>query len=70
MRQNELLLNINKTKQLEKIYQKNKIKNSGLKTNLFISTRKVEKELINELYKINSVELNKTRDIRYGNGRC
>lgn len=70
LRQNELLLNINKTKQLEKIYQKNKIKNSGLKTNPFISTRKVEKELINELYKINSVELNKTRDIRYGNGRC
>ena len=41
-----------------------------LSSNPFISTRKVEAELMTCLYKMKSVELGKTKDIRYGNGKC
>ena len=44
--------------------------NIGLAINPFISKRKVDTELLAKLYKINSVELDKTKDVRYGNGRC
>ena len=71
LRQNKLLLNIEQAKNSKK---KIKVSNLdidiGLATNPFFSKRKVEIELLDELYKINSVELDKTRDIRYGNGRC
>ena len=71
LRQNKLLLNIEQAKNSKK---KIKVSNLdidiGLATNPFFSKRKVEVELLDELYKINSVELDKTRDIRYGNGRC
>ena len=71
LRQNKLLLKIKQTKSSKK-----KIKVSslgadiGLAINPFISKRKVDSDLIAELYKINSVELDKTKDVRYGNGRC
>lgn len=42
----------------------------GLSKNPYISNRKVEDELIPELKKIETEELDKTRDIRYGNGVC
>ena len=67
LRQNKLLLNIEIVQ--KKISTNNNI-NSGLAKNPFISKRSVETELINELYKIDSVDLNKTVDIRYGNGKC
>jgi len=41
-----------------------------LSSNPFIATRKVEAELMTCLYKMKSVELDKTKDIRYGNGKC
>ena len=71
LRQNKLLLKIKQAK-----ISKKKIKVSsldadiGLAINPFISKRKVDSELIAELYKIKSVELDKTKDVRYGNGRC
>ena len=40
-----------------------------LTTNPFISNRKVEKELINNLYEINSKELHETNGIFFGKGR-
>ena len=71
LRQNKLLLNIEQAKNSKK---KIKVSNLdidiSLATNPFFSKRKVEIELLEELYKINSVELDKTRDVRYGNGRC
>ena len=71
IRQNRLLLNIEQAKKSKKkINLSNLDIDIGLTTNPFISKRKVETDLIDELYKINSVELDKTRDIRYGNGRC
>ena len=42
----------------------------GLSSNPFISNRNVEKELITKLYEMSSIDLNKTKDIRYGNGKC
>ena len=67
LRQNKLLLNIEKAQ--KKISTNNNI-NSGLAKNPFITKRPVETELINELYKIDSVDLDTTVDIRYGNGKC
>ena len=71
LRQNKLLLNIEQAKNSKKKIKVNNLDiDIGLATNPFFSKRKVEVELLDELYKINSVELDKTRDIRYGNGRC
>ena len=71
LRQNKLLLNIEQAKNSKKKIKVNNLDiDIGLATNPFFSKRKVEIELLDELYKINSVELDKTRDIRYGNGRC
>lgn len=39
-------------------------------SNPFMTIREVEEELINSIYHINSVDLNKTHDIRFGNGKC
>jgi len=52
---------------------KNKDKSKkGLKKNVnpFITKRQVEPELKRQLYKIDSIELNKTGDVRFGNGKC
>ena len=67
LRQNKLLFNIQKNK--------NKfINNSTIETSLLkdpcIFKRKVEPELISELYKIETNELDNTKDVRYGNGVC
>ncbi len=57
-----------------KINKNSNINNSknviSLSKNLWILKRKVEDDLIPELYKIETEELDKTRDIRYGNGVC
>ena len=71
LRQNKLLLKIEQVRNSKKkIKVSNLGADIGLAINPFISKRKVDTELIAELYKINSVELDKTKDVRYGNGRC
>ena len=71
LRQNKLLLKIEQVRNSKKkIKVSNLGADIGLAINPFISKRKVNSELIAELYKINSVELDKTKDVRYGNGRC
>ncbi len=42
----------------------------GLTSNPFITHRNVETKLLKDLYKSELKELNKTKDARYGNGRC
>ena len=74
----ETILNIilEQKKVLSKIkYSKYPIKNekisvAKLSSKPFIATREVETELITSLYKMESVKLDKTKDIRYGNGKC
>ena len=41
-----------------------------LTDNPFISNREVETELLADLYKMNTLELDKTKDARFGDGRC
>ena len=36
----------------------------------FITKRKVEHDLLDQIYNIQTLELDKTNDIRFGNGRC
>ena len=43
---------------------------TGLTNNPFTFKRNVETELTKSMYQINSIELNKTQDIRYGKGKC
>ena len=45
-------------------------KKETLSSNPYIKTRPVESDLIKCLYKMDLIELNKTKDIRYGNGKC
>ena len=72
----ELLVNISQAKKDE---IKNNLKSANvssvssslrLSPNPFISKREVERELFSDLYKMKTRELNKTKDARYGNGRC
>ena len=71
LRQNKLLLKIEQVRNSKKkIKVSNLGADIGLAINPFISKRKVDTELLAKLYKINSVELDKTKDVRYGNGRC
>ena len=44
--------------------------NKKLNINPYITERKVEVDLLDELYKINTMELNETKDIRFGKGKC
>ena len=67
LRQNKLLSRIEK---IQKKISINNTINFGLIKDPFVSKRPVEKELINELYKIDSVDLDKTIDVRYGSGKC
>jgi len=67
IRQNELLLNIEHDRKTNIGYSHGK---SGLIENPYICNRKVEPELISQLYKIKTEELNNTKDVRYGNGVC
>ncbi len=47
-----------------------KVSGTRLDSNPFITMREVETELVSSLYKMKSIELNKTGDVRYGNGKC
>ena len=38
--------------------------------NPFITRRHVETELLDQLYKLSMIELNETKDLRFGNGKC
>lgn len=69
IRQNKLLLEIRDIRELKKTKTTVTKIGEGLTNNPFVSKRKVEKELIAEIYKINSVEIDNTKDIRFGNGR-
>ena len=69
IRQNKLLLEIKDIRELKKTKTVVTKISRGLTNNPFVSKRKVEKELITEIYKINSVEIDNTKDIRFGNGR-
>ena len=69
IRQNKLLLEIKNIRELKKTKVSVAKISKGLSNNPFISKRKVERELIAEIYKINSVEIDNTKDIRFGNGR-
>jgi len=69
IRQNKLLLEIKNIRELKKTKVSVTKISRGLTNNPFVSKRKVEKELITEIYKINSVEIDNTKDIRFGNGR-
>ena len=54
-----------------KVDDKSNIDSSrGLNSNLLILNRAVEAELIKNLYAMNFREMGKTRDARFGNGRC
>ncbi len=44
--------------------------NKTLNINPYITQRKVEVDLLDELYKINTMELDETKDIRFGKGKC
>ena len=71
LRQNKLLLKIEQVRNSKKqIKVRNLGAEIGLTINPFISKRKGDSKLIAELYKIKSVELDKTKDARYGRGRC
>ena len=76
MRENELLLNvlrskITRGKTAQNINTINKRDTElGLNSNIIIQDRVVEAELISHLYEINSSSLDEAPGPRYGNGRC
>ena len=47
---------------------KNNLKKKNL--NPYITERKVETDLLDQLYKIHTIQLNETKDVRFGNGKC
>ena len=54
------------SKNIESLQKNQKKKN----LNPYITERKVESELLNQLYKIHMIKLNDTQDVRFGNGKC
>ena len=48
------------------------LKNNLQKNNInpYITERKVETDLLDQLYKIHTIQLNETKDVRFGNGKC
>ena len=76
LKKKRLLFKISQVKNVKKknresaTFEINPNLNQKLTSNPFISYRKVEPEIINDLYKMNSTKLDETPDIRYGNGRC
>ena len=76
LQEKELLLRISNVKKKEKKTKvnfsnlSNISSNKRLISNPFISKRKVEAKLITDIYKIKTKELDKTKDARFGNGRC
>ena len=55
---------------ISKNKKKDKKKPKKININPFITERRVEPELKKQLYKIQTIELNKTNDVRFGNGIC
>lgn len=72
LNQDKKLLNhiLKKKKLLEENQVSSAKSNLGLPSNLFISNRDVETKLIENIYNSELKELNKTKDGRYGNGKC
>ena len=73
--QNNLDLILRQKKLLDVLKRRKTIDSSSsydtqLKLNPFIFNREVEEELIINLYKLNTSDVNKTKDARYGSGRC
>ena len=64
-RERKLLFNIEENKKLKK---NNSNEIVGLSKNPYIFNREVEDDLVSELYKIETKELDKSKDPRYGNG--
>ena len=67
LEQKKVLSKIQNTKNIIKNKKKPGIR---LSSNPFITMREVEKELTSTLYKLKYIKLDKTKDIRYGNGKC
>ena len=60
-------------KVIDIIFKRKKSKPNNKKkidANPFVTKREVETELLEELYKIHTLDLNETKDIRFGNGKC
>jgi hypothetical protein len=70
--QDKKLLNhiFEKNKSLKKDKVSSVDSNFGLTSNPFITHRNVESKLLRDVYKSELKELNKTKDGRYGNGKC
>ena len=66
----QVILEQKKTLSILKSSKKLDKSKRNLISNPFIAIRKVEEELINSIYDLNSIDLNKTHDIRFGNGKC
>ena len=66
--QNKVLSKINHAKESKETNKQ--VLGTRLSSNPFITIRKVETELISCLHKMKYVALDKTPDIRYGNGKC
>ncbi len=77
----EAINNLNVVKEQKKVLLKIKkykidkkkghsVHKTGLTNNPFTFKRNVETELTKSMYQINSIELDKTQDIRYGKGKC
>jgi len=64
LEQKKVLEWISKNKNLKKNTQRKTLKNP------FITKRKVELNLLDQLYKIQTLDLEETKDIRFGNGKC
>ena len=47
---------------------KNNLKKNNI--NPYVTERKVETDLLDQLYKIQTIQLNETKDVRFGNGKC
>ena len=65
----ELSLKINEAKKKNKDNKSKLNIDVGLTSNLFISNREVETELINSLYEINNKGLDETKGVFFGNGK-
>ena len=69
LRFKELSLKINEEKKKNKDNKSKLNIDVGLTSNLFISNREVETELINSLYEINNKGLDETKGVFFGNGK-
>ena len=69
LRFKELSLKINEAKKKNKDNKSKLNIDVGLTSNLFISNREVETELVNSLYEINSKGLDQTKGVFFGNGK-